>query len=237
MACAGRDSKNRNVYYFDPPAQEQVASAEDSTDPVLKEVLSQDRNRPQPWIAEVKDYKDSLPEDLDQVGSCLLLTRCWLWWACAARQADEWASWVHCPRTWSLCVFVCNRKSVAWSSSDCACHPVRGCEESAVPEHLCVMTSGRGPCRLEVVRVQTLLKTEGKAARPEELDPVTGCCRVDVGLHAFMCLLDRTCCCRCQAGAAEGDPCLCPPGLLSGSLKTLLAPSPMWLQQARQNST
>ena len=75
-ACAGRDSKTRKVYYFDPPAQGQVASAEDSTDPVLKEVLCQDRKRPRPWIAEVKDYKDSLPEDLDQVGFGLLLIRC-----------------------------------------------------------------------------------------------------------------------------------------------------------------
>ena len=48
-----------------------MAPAEDSTDPVLKEVLRQDRKRPRPWIANVKDYKDSLPEDLDQVGSCL----------------------------------------------------------------------------------------------------------------------------------------------------------------------
>ena len=75
-ACAGRDSKTRKVYYFDPPAQGQVASAEDSTDPVLKEVLCQDRKRPRPCIAEVKDYKDSLPEDLDQVGFGLLLIRC-----------------------------------------------------------------------------------------------------------------------------------------------------------------
>ena len=48
-----------------------MAPAEDSTDPVLKEVLRQDRKRPRPWIANVKDYKDSLPEDLDQVRSCL----------------------------------------------------------------------------------------------------------------------------------------------------------------------
>ena len=88
-ACAGRDSKNRNVYHFDPPAEGKVASGEDSTDPVLKEVLSQDRKRPRPWIAEVKDYKDSLPEDLDQVGSCLLIFRCLLWWACAARLTEK----------------------------------------------------------------------------------------------------------------------------------------------------
>ena len=92
------------------------------------------------------------------------------------------------------------------SCSDCTRHPVQGCEEIDRPKlavtgmsaaakqaeaccqfpHGCAARrSSRQEClsSSKVVWVQALLEIKGKAARPEELDPVTGYCVICAGLH------------------------------------------------------